>query len=95
MFNKIDAVSCTVPLEWMNDFEQYLSAVEGEGGEGGGEYMSSLNRSLALVMDEFYQNILTVGVSAATGEGMEELFRKVCVCVGMCVCVSMCVSMCV
>ncbi|CAE7614616.1 gpn1, partial [Symbiodinium microadriaticum] len=81
-FNKIDAVSCNFALEWMADFEAYLSAVdESSGGEAGGdndgEYMGSLNRSLALVMDEFYKNIGSVGVSAATGEGMEDLFAKV------------------
>jgi GPN-loop GTPase len=57
-FNKIDAVSCEFALEWMEDFEAYLSAVDGAGAEGDesdGEYMGSLNRSLALVMDEFYK----------------------------------------
>lgn len=57
-FNKIDAVDCSFALEWMSDFEAYLAAVD-QGGSGesreDGEYMGSLNRSLALVMDEFYK----------------------------------------
>jgi translation initiation factor IF-2 len=36
-----------------------------------------MNRSLSLVLDEFYKNINTVGVSSLTGEGMEELFFKI------------------
>lgn len=38
--------------------------------------MTSLNRSLSLAMDEFYNAIRAVGVSAITGEGMDELFGK-------------------
>lgn len=41
------------------------------------EYMSSLNRSLCLVLDEFYQHITSIGVSAATGEGIEELLEGI------------------
>lgn len=48
-----------------------LSNVAGEE-----EYMGSLNRSLSLVMDLFYRNIRSVGVSAATGQ--------VCVCAYFC-----------
>lgn len=62
VFNKIDTVSCEFALEWMSDFEAYLNAIESDGsrgeedvGAGDGEYMGSLNRSLALVMDEFYK----------------------------------------
>lgn len=35
--------------------------------------MGSLNRSLCLALDEFYRNINTVAVSAATGSGIDEL----------------------
>lgn len=76
VFNKIDAVSCAYALEWMTDFESYLDASENTSTRDG-EYMSSLNRSLALVMDEFYSNISAIGVSAATGEGIPDLFLKV------------------
>lgn len=72
-FNKTDAVPCEFALEWMTDFESYLTALDTDDEQ----YMGSLNRSLALVLDEFYRNISAVGVSAATGNGMTELFEKV------------------
>ena len=83
-FNKTDACSADTCLEWMADFETYQDAVRGASGGGGdgpssgrGEgYMGSLNSSLSLVLDEFYRNIRRIGVSAATGEGIEGLFEK-------------------
>ena len=32
------------------------------------------------VLEEFYENLQSVGVSAATGEGMDEFFQKVQTC---------------
>ena len=57
----------------MDDFEKYLEAVDLDKEE----YMGSFNRSLALAMDEFYRNITSVGISAATGQGIAELFSKI------------------
>lgn len=73
VFNKIDVTPCEFVKEWMGDFEAYQDAIDVDGEE----YMGSLNRSLSLVMDEFYRNIKTVGVSALTGAGMMELFEKI------------------
>lgn len=39
--------------------------------------MTSLMSSMCLVLDEFYENLRTVGVSAMTGAGMSEFFQKV------------------
>ena len=39
--------------------------------------MGPFNRSLSLVMDEFYSTIRSTGVSAVTGEGVEDLFLKI------------------
>lgn len=40
-------------------------------------YAGSLSSSMGLVLDEFYRNITAVGVSAVTGEGIDELFEKI------------------
>lgn len=50
-FNKIDVVSASFATEWMTDFESYLTALDNDEED----YMGSLNRSLSLVMDEFYR----------------------------------------
>ena len=74
VFNKTDVAPCEFALEWMRDFESYQDAVDADKGE---DYMGPLNRSLSLSMDEFYNTLKTVGVSAITGDGMKELFEKV------------------
>ena len=48
----MDAVPCEFALEWINDFETFMEALDNDSSE---EYMTSLNRSLALVLDEFYR----------------------------------------
>ena len=73
-FNKIDAVPCEFAIEWMNDFETFQAALDTERSE---EYMGSLNRSLSLMLDEFYKTIKTVGVSAISGDGIDDLFLRI------------------
>lgn len=74
-FNKTDVVACEFALEWMTDFESFQEAVDADDSE---EYMGPFNRSLSLVMDEFYNNIRSVGVSAVTGSGIDDLLEKFC-----------------
>ncbi|CAN0486432.1 unnamed protein product, partial [Ectocarpus sp. 12 AP-2014] len=69
--NKSDILSPKFALEWMSDFEKLQEALDTSGDES---YMNSLNRSLALVLDEFYNALTAVGVSAASGDGMPALF---------------------
>ena len=40
-------------------------------------YMNSLMNSMSLVLDEFYKNLRAVGVSSATGDGMDEFLGAV------------------
>ena len=78
--NKIDIERPDLILNWISDYECYQDSMDEDIGSSTGrheEYMTSFNRSLALAMEEFYHNITTLGVSAATGEGMTELFVKI------------------
>lgn len=66
-FNKTDVVACDFAKEWMKDFDKYCEALKSET-----SYIASLSRSMSLVMEEFYGNMRTVGVSAANGNGFDE-----------------------
>ncbi|BGP36962.1 GPN-loop GTPase 1 [Rhodotorula kratochvilovae] len=81
VFNKTDIEPHGFALEWMRDFEAFQEALlarrETHGEEDGPAYMDSLMNSMSLVLDEFYKHLRAVGVSAMTGEGMDELFDAV------------------
>lgn len=86
VLNKIDVVGCEFVKEWMEDYDSFqealddASAANGYSDEmagGGSGYYASLTRSLSLVLDEFYNHLHKVGVSAATGEGVEEFWSVV------------------
>ena len=72
LFNKIDVVSHEECLEWMQDFDAFSAALEQDT-----SYMATLCNSMSILLEEFYQHLKVVGVSAATGQGMDELFEKV------------------
>ena len=83
VFNKTDVKDWHFAKEWMTDFEAYQAALmkkdnaDGEGGEREGAFMTSLMSSMSLVLEEFYNNLRACGVSAVTGDGMEDFFAKV------------------
>lgn len=86
VFNKTDAQDAQFAKDWMTDFEAFQTALrnEEEGGSFGGEgvgggsgYMGSLLNSMSLVLEEFYKHLSVVGVSAMTGDGMDDFFRGV------------------
>lgn len=78
MFNKIDVEPHDFALEWMTDFEKFQAALAEKGRDENGEnYMNSLMGSMCLVLEEFYNNLRAVGVSAMTGQGMKEFFEAV------------------
>ena len=43
-------------------------------------YLSSLSRSLSLVLEEFYKNIEACGISATSGLGFDKLEDKIAKC---------------
>jgi GTPase SAR1 family protein len=72
VFNKTDVVSADFAKEWMQDFDAFQSALEDDE-----TYMGTLVGSMCLVLEEFYKHLHCVGVSAVTGEGMDELFNSI------------------
>ena len=86
VLNKTDVVGCEFIKEWMEDYESFQEALDDASDSGNGHseemaggsgYYSSLTRSLSLVLDEFYNHLHKVGVSAATGEGVDEFWDVV------------------
>ena len=51
----------------MKEFEEFDAALSKEN-----NYLSSLSRSMSLVLEEFYSNILSTGVSSTTMKGFDE-----------------------
>ncbi|XP_049865771.1 GPN-loop GTPase 1 [Pectinophora gossypiella] len=78
VMNKTDVVDNSYAVEWMRDFEAFQDALDADGdGEGGNTYIGNLTRSMALALDSFYQGLKCCGVSAHTGQGLDEFFKLV------------------
>ncbi|KAM7255644.1 hypothetical protein ACFE04_008542 [Oxalis oulophora] len=71
-FNKVDVTQHQFALEWMKDFETFQAAAQTDH-----SYTSSLAQSLCLALDEFYNNLRSVGVSAVSGAGVDAFFKAI------------------
>jgi GTPase SAR1 family protein len=72
-FNKADVRPADYARLWMDDPDAYSEALE----RSDRSYAATLSRSLALVLDGFYEGCATVGVSAVTGQGIAELVAAI------------------
>ncbi|EOD35527.1 hypothetical protein EMIHUDRAFT_426517 [Emiliania huxleyi CCMP1516] len=64
VFNKTDT--------WMSDLDAFRDALQEEK-----SYMGTLATSMALMLEEFYAGLTSVGLSARTGEGVDDFFDAV------------------
>lgn len=67
-FNKTDVMSHDFLVQWMSDFEKLNEALSRET-----SYVASLSKSMSLAMEEFYHSLRSVGVSAVTGAGGQDI----------------------
>lgn len=70
VLNKTDIADPQPVHDWLNDYYAFQEAIGDK--KHSETYIASLMQSMGLVLEEFYQNIRTVSVSAFTGEGIDE-----------------------
>ncbi|SCN58817.1 XPA binding protein 1, putative [Plasmodium chabaudi adami] len=69
-FNKIDIIRHDKCIEWMKNYDTFNEDVLNDE-----TYMASFSRSCALMINEFYEGIKTVGISSKTIEGFNDIIK--------------------
>ncbi|SOV23565.1 XPA binding protein 1, putative [Plasmodium sp. DRC-Itaito] len=70
-FNKIDIIKHDKCIEWMTNYDTFNDDVLNDE-----SYMASFSRSCALMINEFYEGIKTIGVSSKTNEGFNNILKN-------------------
>ena len=71
LFNKVDILDCSFASEWMTDFSAFDDALSRQD-----NYLSTLSRSMSLVLEEFYNQVPHIGVSSTIGKGFDKIIPK-------------------
>merc|ERR1712224_966396 len=71
-FNKSDVLTHEFAISWIQDFEKFHEALAKEE-----TYAASLSQSLSIVLNEFYQNIEHIGLSALKGLNIDGFFTTI------------------
>ncbi|RLM54315.1 GPN-loop GTPase 1 [Panicum miliaceum] len=71
-FNKVHVAKHEFAIEWMEDFEAFQTALESDK-----SYSAAYTRSLSPVLDEFYKNLRSVGVSVVAGTGVSTFYEAI------------------
>ncbi|KAL0210572.1 hypothetical protein RCL1_005008 [Eukaryota sp. TZLM3-RCL] len=72
VWSKSDAASTSILDEWLANPESLEQMLDQES-----SYLSVFQRSLSLVIEEFYSTLNTVAVSSLTGHGIDKLLEKI------------------
>ena len=71
-----DVIDPKFAIKWMSDFESFQDDVS----RLNPSFMGDFTRSLSLVLDQFYEGLRSVSVSARTGDGMEDVLSAIDAC---------------
>lgn len=74
VLNKTDLASHLPVQSWTTDWEAFQAALDQHSDHS---MMTGFTHSLSLVLEEFYKHIRVVGVSAVTGQGLDDLFYHI------------------
>ena len=72
VFNKSDAADAHKTVSWLLDYDKFLEEL----GKEGEKYVTSLSRSMALSLEEFYSDLAYVCVSSLTHKGFDNIIQK-------------------